>query len=176
MLVVVLTVPYCFIISQYKIPEEGIEAGQLFGYNADFNTDADQGEWSIVDDSMFALHPDGDTLLLYCINADDEIHFISGLSYSGPWAPIDQNDYGTDQSALPDRLNPLGSVAVQGYANWVYNGTQVANRDVLIPSFSDSSNWVGSDLRYQFSSAQGSTAVLGILVSLAVSFVSVLVL
>lgn len=167
------TVDTVFNHSQYKIPEGGIEAGQVFGYNADLNTDANKGDWSIVDDSLFDLHPDGDTLLLYCINADDEPHFISGLSFSGSWSPEGLASYNTSESALPARLDPLGSVAVQGYANWLYNGTQQAGRDVLIPSFSNSSNWAGSDLRYQISSAWGQTAMLSTLASLAASFISV---
>jgi len=51
----------------------------------------------------------------------------------------------TRGSALPSMLNSVGNVVLEGYANWFYNGTQEANAAVLKPSFSNASNWIGSD-------------------------------
>ena len=138
--------------------------------------DTDTGEWENVGDSDFHMNAEGDNLMLYCINADDEPHFINAISYAGPWVEAGKESYDITESALPERLAGVGNVVLKGHPNWLYNGTQSGNRDILVPSFGDSANWKGSDLRYQLSGSWSlqSTAFVTTLAGLVLSSVALL--
>ena len=89
--------------------------GKYFGYG-DIAPYGDN--WTIVDDSeqgdIFDLSARGDQLFLYCKTADDEPHFLWGLSFNGPWRAkgLNATVYGTNTSALPDSLSTYGNVAL----------------------------------------------------------------
>jgi hypothetical protein len=152
----------CF--HQYIIPEAGIDAGKMFAYGVNLTTD--KGMWQVVDNSTFALHPDGDNILVYCINADGEPHFINAVSYSGGFVAAGLESYNISESALPSRLSALGSVSFEGHPNWLYKGVQEADRAELIPAFSNATNWKGSDVVYQISSASRHVALASGLIGL----------
>lgn len=70
-------------------------------------------------------------------------------------------EYGKS-SALPAKLNPHGNVLLPGFSNWFYNGTQNASAAVLIPAFSNATNWIGSDQPFEIESG-ASTFTTGLM-------------
>lgn len=165
------------------IPENGIDAGVVFAYNAiilNYTTDEPREEfvWNKFDDEPFGVDNLGDHFHLYCINADSEPHFIFSLGFNSvdSWMKeaLSPADYGKS-SALPARFNTTGNVTgavlLPGFSNWFYNGTQNASASILIPAFSDTENWIGSDQPFEIDS--GASTFLSLLVSLGCVFVSV---
>ena len=162
------------------IPENGIDAGVVFAYNAvilNYTTNEPRDEflWKELGNETFGLDNLGDHFHLYCLNADMKPHFIFSLGFNSveSWKKeaLPPADYGKS-SALPVRLNNSGSVLLPGLANWFYNGTQNASATILIPAFSDAENWISSDNRYEIDS--GASTFMSMLVSLGCVFVSVL--
>jgi hypothetical protein len=151
------------IITQYKIPDGGLGQSQIFGlYEESTN-------WETINDSTFALHPEGDNLFLYCLTAEGEPHFIYGFSFFGEWDEAGLETYPVSNSALPASLEDVGSVAVEGFSNWRYAGPRTGTPAVMKEAFSIQANWIGSDLRYDMSppgtsaaASAASTTLLGL--------------
>lgn len=144
---------------QYKIPETGIASGVQFGMFGE-----GLKEWGVHEDTTFALNPKGDNLFLYCLNQYNEPHFVFGISYgnhtwseNGVLSGDSSNPFwGLEQSALPEELMGVGSIELPGYGNWRYVGPSGLSVDRMKSSFSNSSHWEGSDLRFSFSAASTS--------------------
>lgn len=159
---------------QLVIPDEGISAGRVFGYNVAGSNVTTVESSQVNPEQIFDLNPDGDHMLIYCINADDKPHFIHGLTFRIGWAEQGLSEYPVG-SALPSRLARDGNVALGDFKNWFYNGTQEANAAVLIPAFADPDNWAGSDVPYDIPNSGAVSSNLGLhVVTLSVLFVSLL--
>jgi len=126
-------------------------AGYLFAYGFEV-TNVD---W-VADDSgatgTFDLGQAGDSILVYCIDADSNPRFIMGFSFApGGWADpgLSADEYGPERSALPDDLKEHGNVAVPYFQNNIYNGTTSAQKADLLDLFADPTNYDGSNtIRY----------------------------
>jgi endonuclease I len=108
---------------------------------------ADKGNWTDVDTTMppFQLNYDGDSVLTYCINADEKPIFLNGFTNApGGWAAPGLSDYGTASSSLPAGLELNGSVAVPYFPNYVYTGINKGRYDILLLAFSMTENYNGS--------------------------------
>jgi hypothetical protein len=142
----------CFVITaphthspkpQFNIPEGGIIAGDSFGYGdgSPFSELWEEPE------GLFDLSVTGDQFFLYCLNADDEPHFISGFSYNGEWADAEDlaDPVPLDKSALPEDLIEFGSVALPHIDNYLYRGITTGNKTDLLAEFMDPEKYEGSD-------------------------------
>lgn len=143
-----------------------LEAGNAFGYMTPNSELVQDREW----EGEMSLNQDGDHLLMYCINADSQVHFISGLTFGLPWAPAGQASYRPGESALPESLDFRGNVELEDLSNWYYNGTLNLSVALLKDSFVDESQWVGSDTPFQVGVSGAATAawnvgVMGMLVA-----------
>jgi hypothetical protein len=108
---------------------------------------ADKGNWTDVDTTMppFQLNYDGDSVLTYCINADEKPIFLNAFTNApGGWAAPGLSDYGTASSSLPAGLEQNGSVAVPYFPNYVYTGINKGRYDILLLAFSMTENYNGS--------------------------------
>jgi hypothetical protein len=128
---------------QFNIPEGGIIAGNSFGYG-DGSPFSDLWE---DPEGLFDLSVTGDQFFLYCLNADDEPHFISGFSYNGEWTDAEDlaDPAPLDQSALPEDLIEFGSVALPHIDNYLYRGITTGNRTDLLAEFMNPEKYEGSD-------------------------------
>jgi hypothetical protein len=157
-----------------KVPEEGFNQGKVFAYGI-VQDNITLVEYNHTGPNQFDLNPDGDHILIYCMNADNQPHFINAITYQVGWAEEGLANYTTGTSALPKRLDPLGSVALGEFSNWYYNGTRTGSADVLIPAFSNASSWVGSDIPYNLpSGAMERNVMRSLLVSAAIGLVVML--
>jgi hypothetical protein len=112
---------------------------------------------------LFDLSVAGDQLFLYCLDADDLPHFITGFSYNGDWtdaqdlADLDPDDVPLDQSALPEDLFELGSVALPHADNHLYIGNLTGSKAELLSEFMKPDNYEPSDaLRFELVESKGS--------------------
>jgi hypothetical protein len=140
------------------IPADGIEAGAIFGYGQDNFPFVEQWQPS---SGNFSLDSDiGDNLFMYCINADDLPHFITGYSYAGPF--MNASDFAgldminqTQFTVLPDRLMELGNVALPFVRNYFFNVSLAPTDEGLIPKaeqqqlLQDPANYAGSDVAFR---------------------------
>jgi hypothetical protein len=79
----------------------------------------------------------GDQFFLYCLDADDLPHFITGFSYNGAWMEAEDiralEEVPLDKSALPEDLFEFGSVFLSHAENHLYIGNLVGTPlDLLI--------------------------------------------
>ena len=146
-----------------RVPEPGISSGTVFGYGAGLLQYGDQ--WTAADDDAgFALSAEGDTLVVYSTTttttattaADDAVadgsgpsapHHLGAFSFNGPWMPAgleDEEDYGTDSSALPAALLEF-STALPHSDNYVYAGPMSGTKGAIQAALRDPSNWRGSN-------------------------------
>jgi len=141
-----------------RVPEPGISRGTVFGYGAGLLRYGDQ--WTAAeDDAGFALSAEGDTLVVYSTTAtattvDDAVagdsvppHHLGAFSFNGPWMPAgleDEEDYGTDSSALPAALVEF-STALSHSDNYVYVGPMSGTKGAIQAALRDPSNWQGSN-------------------------------
>jgi hypothetical protein len=135
--------------SQFNIPEGGIAAGSIFGYG-DGSPYSEQWE---SPEGLFDLSVAGDQFFLYCLDADDLPHFITGFSYNGAWMEAEDiqalEEVPLDKSALPEDLFELGAVFLPHADNHIYTGNLTGSTTDLLLEFMDSSNYEASDaLRY----------------------------
>lgn len=140
------------LITQLIVPDDGISAGTVFGYDTDASLL--YGDSWQVQDAGFALAAAGDTILLYCQSDSGEIVHLGGLSYSGMWAAdgMSGSDYGTSSSALPSALVGVGPVALPHFDNYMYNGSRTGSKIALQKSLMTTNNWMGSNsARYSVS-------------------------
>jgi hypothetical protein len=145
---------------QFNIPEGGIKAGDIFGYG----DGSPYSEYWESPEGLFDLSVAGDQFFLYCLDADDLPHFITGFSYNGAWMEAEDiqalEEVPLDKSALPEDLFELGAVFVPHADNHLYTGIVSANKTDLLLAFMDPSNYEASDaLRYGFVDQNGSGAL-----------------
>lgn len=147
-----------FLFLQFTVPEtsigvngkifKGIGVGSLFSYG--FGEDDDK-QWALVEEnSVFNLNVGGDTVLVYCLNADGSPHFLSGFSYApdGWLEPgLTAEEYGGIDSSLPDELSVNGSVAVPYFQNYMYAGesSSITTKEELVQAFGNPSNYEGQN-------------------------------
>jgi hypothetical protein len=130
-------------VKQFIIPEGGIDAGAIFSYG-----DGPFSELWEEPEGLFDLSINGDNIFLYCIDADDLPHFITGFSYAGDWFDVDDIDPADppiDRSALPEDLFEFGSVALPHFDNNLYIGNLTAFKSELLAAFMEPGNYEGSD-------------------------------
>jgi hypothetical protein len=89
----------------------------------------------------------GDQFFLYCLDADEEPHFISGFSYNGEWTDAEDlaDPVPLDKSALPEDLIEFGSVALPHIDNYLYRGSLQGFRTDLLAEFMDPEKYEGYD-------------------------------
>jgi hypothetical protein len=96
----------------------------------------------------------GDQFFLYCLDADDLPHFITGFSYNGAWMEAEDiqalDEIPLDKSALPEDLFELGAVFLPHADNHIYTGNVSGNTTDLLIEFMDPLNYEASNaLRYR---------------------------
>lgn len=121
---------------QFTIPEDGIVAGQAFGFGSDSPFFEN---WELEEGSNFELDTEGDQVFIYCLDADNVPNFLWGYSYNGPWADsgLPDADYGTDKSALPTSIENIGNLALEHNDNCVYDGVLAGRKTELQRQFMD---------------------------------------
>ena len=119
----------------------------------------------------------GDSMLLYCLNADDEPHFISGIIYNteGAWSSSGLVDYGFNESALPSTLKTDGNVALPFSPNYIYIGPQSGKRVDLVESFQQPKNYNGSLTAYIVDTS-AATTISSLLMGITVTITSFLIM
>jgi endonuclease I len=144
---------------QFNIPEGGIAAGKIFGYG-DGSPFSEQWE---NPEGLFDLSVAGDQFFLYCLDADDLPHFITGFSYNGAWMEAEDiralEEVPLDKSALPEDLFELGAVFLPHGDNHIYTGEVAGSTAELLLQFMDPLNYEASNaLRYGLVDQDGSGA------------------
>jgi hypothetical protein len=105
----------------------------------------------------------GDQFFLYCLDADDLPHFITGFSYNGAWMEAEDiralEEVPLDKSALPEDLFELGAVFLPHGDNHIYTGEVAGSTAELLLQFMDPLNYEASNaLRYGLVDQDGSGA------------------
>lgn len=141
------------------MPKIGLEVSKPFGYSP-----ATKDEWVSHSNHTFAVNPEGDNLFLYCETGSGEPHFIFGFSFFGTWSEPGLAEYDVNQSALPDSLLGMGSIAVSGSKHWKYVTKGINEPEALRADFSNVSSWQGSDVAFNvdLKNAGSSASVLAL--------------
>jgi len=160
---------------------EDVDAGVPFSYNVDSQENVTMPAWDLVDGDEFSIRQDGDTLMLYCMNADNIPHFINAVTFHNDgFSERGLDEYPVGQSAMPTNryssLTGVATVELSGYSNWFYNGTQEAKAAVLKPAFSDPNSWFGSDLAFDIPALNSGVREISVIVSVAVGLVLAMIL
>ena len=137
-------------------PEEGIPQGILFGYGPSINL----GDMWEVESGSFSLGTEeGDNVFLYCIDADDKIHFLAGFSNYGNWSDpgLSAEEYGEASSSLPFKLTSA-AIVLPHYDNYFYNGSRDDTLELLRADMLSPSTWVGDDENRFGVMAEGDTS------------------
>lgn len=131
---------------QYSVPEGGIPAGSVFAYGPTYPND--KGTWEKFE--LFDLQSaTPDNILVYCINADDEPHFISALAYNeGAFSEPGLETYTNGETSIPAETVDDGSIALPFSPNYLYTGPRTGYRSELIAAFKDPMNYQGSNTAY----------------------------
>lgn len=90
----------------------------------------------------------GDQILVYCLGATAEPHFLWGFSFSGPWSPPNLTSYASNASALPDSLSDYGNVALEHCDNYIYkapDNREDLNKTLLRMRFANPENYKCND-------------------------------
>jgi hypothetical protein len=136
------------------IPEVGVKAGSVFGYGVTFPEQS--GEWrESEEEKKFDLSTIGpDSLLIYCLNADDKPFFLSALTYNGNFSEPGQLSYDPGETSLPSELAEIGGLALPFASNYRYSGsTDKGRRDDLLAAFYDPTNFEGSIVAFEISTS-----------------------
>lgn len=165
---------------EYQVPEGGVRAGRIFAYGVDFP--ADTGVWSTVDNTVFDLATIApDNLFVYCLNADDEPHFLSAVTYGGSFVDSGLLEYKDGETALPTKLqeSEAGSLQLPFSPNYLYEGINSGTRVELLVAFNDPQNYAGSEIPYDIqvpdeTSSAFSVALLGTIASSLIAMVMML--
>ena len=103
------------------------------------------------EDGLMRFGEDGENLFLYCIDADDNIKFLSGFSNDETWKlpGLTAEEYGTTSSALPDALLNANILLVHR-DNYRFNGTVEGTPvDVMRDNIRNPNLWDGdNDARF----------------------------
>jgi hypothetical protein len=129
-----------------------IESGQVFGYGESSNL-LYHDSWQPVA-GAFELSTAGDSILVYGQEESGSIVFLSGISLSTSWleSGLPENDYGTQDSAVPLMLEEHASIALRHQDNYKYAGPREGPGASLAKSISSPRNWHGSNNnRFSFS-------------------------
>lgn len=138
---------------------EDVSLGTLFGYGSQLK----YGDGWEKADGTFSLSTEGEQIFLYCQAASGDVRHLAGLSWAGDFSPPGLPNYGLNESALPDQLKELGSVALDPFPNYAYGGPsggQIPLED-LQEQFQDPSNWQGSSTRFGIGSGSGAAGTIG---------------
>jgi hypothetical protein len=149
------------------VPDEGIGPGDVFAYGVSLKTD--KGSWTDVSGvngsasvPLLLGTQTGDSILLYCMNADNEPHFITGVVYNSgsSWSEAGLAQYGFNESSLPDQLKDAkeGHVALPLNANYLYTGMQSGKRSDLVVAFSSPNNYNASLTAFQIDTSDTKSA------------------
>ena len=133
--------------------------------------------WEIVDNSLFDLSTTKpDNILIYCVNADGEPHFLSALLYSNQtFSEPSLASYDFSQTSLPSDFDGSvdGTLNLPFSPNYLYEGIRAGNKVELLAAFADPSNYVGSKTPYKIATSGASrTRRTFVLTSIAAAIVS----
>ena len=139
--------------NQYLIPAGGIKAGRVFGYGVEFPDD--KGTWEVVDDSTFDLSStQGDSLLIYCYNADGVPQFLQALIYTETgFSQAGLPTYEFTETSIPDDLTTTGVITLPFQSNYLYVGPKEGNKEELLAAFADPANYAGSSTPYNINTS-----------------------
>jgi hypothetical protein len=132
------------------IPVDGIKAGSVFGYGVTFPDQS--GEWAeSEEEKKFDLSTIGpDSLLIYCLNADNKPFFLSALTYNGNFSEPGQLSYDPSETSLPAALAEIGGLALPFAPNYLYAGsTDKGRREELLEAFYNPTNFQGSLISFE---------------------------
>jgi hypothetical protein len=107
-------------------------------------------QWESVA-GTFSLSTGGDTIIVYCRDGDgdneEEVMFLSALSFDGDWKPAGLDGYKTDESSLPASFvdATAGAIALPHFDNYAYDGIGTGTKAELLEALQDSDNWKGSN-------------------------------
>lgn len=99
-------------------------------------------------------------MLLYCLNADNEPHFITGVIYNEDaiWSESGLPEYQFNQSALPAALVNDGSLALPLQPNYLYQGPNSGKRVDLVEAYGNPANYKGSQEAWIIDTSKTDTA------------------
>lgn len=102
-----------------------------------------------MEDGEFDLSIGGDSILIYCMNADGEPHFITAFTYAnGGFAEPgqDEDTYSFDRTSLPDDFVEYGFVAVPFLQNYRYVGpSSNPRKNESLIEYARAENYEGSN-------------------------------
>ena len=164
-----------FVRSQYSIPEGGLNAGDVFGYNVQFPND--QGSWEEVSSASEEESSGGgvfdltssvpDNMLVYCLDADEQPHFLSAITTNGDgFSEEGLDSYTTSETALPEELGEGsggGKLVLPFQPNYLYTGIREGDRNELVAAFADPANYEGRDTPYNIVTSGATKGVLSLL-------------
>lgn len=133
----------CFDKKQFSVPEEGILAGQAFGFGSGAPL---SNRWAASQGRPFELTTNGDQVFIYCLDEESFPNFLWGYSYNkGSWldANLPAAAYGQGGSALPEPLEVRGNIVQQleQANNCVFKGDLTGSKASLQAQFIDPSNY-----------------------------------
>jgi len=136
-----------------------IQASQVFGFGVQYPDD--KGSWDYLD--AFDLSSSfGDNILVYCLDVNEEPHFLSALTYNGNFSEPNLVEYTASETARPIELENAGSVALPFSPNYLYQGPDQGRKDELLAAFQNPANYLGSDLPYNILTDDTSAAGAGL--------------
>lgn len=141
---------------------ELVPQGSVFGYGNDDDQSSSirYGDaWESVGSGVFALATAGDSVLLFCIDNDNNNEQSSDVVYhhlggfiSGTWTVAgtsntnNGNNLDSSESYIPDALADVGAIEISGgWDNLVYTGPTSGTKANLGKELMDSNNWQGSN-------------------------------
>lgn len=149
--------PFSILSTQYSIAAEGRRAGRMFGYGVEFPDD--NGSWQMIDGTTFDLSTlQPDNLFVYCLNADDEPHFLHALTYNDDGFLVAETAAEaavceSTSTLLPDAFEQgTGALALPFGPNYVYDGNSEGNKVELLAAFADPANYKASNIPYEIKS------------------------
>lgn len=145
------------IVFRYKlsVPEEGIPAGTVFGYEASPSSPGAllySDRWESVTGSFALAATNGDNVFVYCYDDDGNIVFVNAIAFNNDeFLPpgLDWNAYGSSATALPTGLFNNYTVLVDKADNAVYQGIEGGTKQRLQTAMHDPENWLSSKSQRQ---------------------------
>ena len=143
---------------QYSIPDGGLPAGGVFGYNVDFPND--DGEWEMEGTFDIGANNTADNLIVYCLDADMKPHFLSAITTAGAFTEASSSaSFTVSDTVLPQDLVQNGNLALPQQRNYLYIGSRdLGDRSDLLAAFKDPANYEGRSNAYNIVTSGGMTA------------------